>query len=150
LAYLELGDELQAWQEAARLEQLYQGKEGWFERRPEGDAVRIRVIDLDSDSWLAGMVAQQGIGETADKDPYGEAFLQFHSAHVLARAQPAEARAAVERAVELFEKLGAQPMLARAQKLLAEMPEAAPGGDGGATDGIDEEKLDSWFDSLEG
>jgi tetratricopeptide (TPR) repeat protein len=151
LAYLELGDELQAWQEAARLEQLYQGKEGWFERRAEGDAVRTRVIDLDSDAWLAGMVAQQGIGETADKDPYGEGFLQYHQAHVLARKKPAEARLAVERAVELFEKLGAEPMAANARRLLGEMPEVEvtePVNNGGEE--IDEEKLDAWFDSIDG
>ncbi|MEE9133137.1 MAG: AAA family ATPase [Gemmatimonadota bacterium] len=152
LAYLELGDELQAWQEAARLEQLYQGKEGWFERRAEGDAVRIRVIDLDSDAWLAGTVADQGIGETADKDPYGEGFLQYHRACVLARARPAEARQAVERAVELFTKLGAAPMLRRAQQFrdalpmveaLADEPESEPTG-------IDEDQVDKWFDSFEG
>ncbi len=150
LAYLELGDELQAWQEAARLEQQYQGKEGWFDRRPEGDAVRIRVIDLDSDDWLAGMVAQQGIGETADKDPYGEGFLQYHQAHVLARAQPAEARAAVERAIELFEKLGAGPMLNRAREMLSELPMADAAAGTSESSEIEEDKIDKWFDSLDG
>jgi tetratricopeptide (TPR) repeat protein len=152
LAYLELGDELQAWQEAARLEQLYQGKEGWFERRAEGDAVRLRVIDLDGDSWLAGMVAQQGIGETVDKDPYGEGFLQYHQAHVLARARAAEARGAVDRAIELFEKLGAAPMLARARRMLSQLPEAdelEASSDGGG-DEIDDDKIDAWFDGLDG
>ncbi len=148
LSYLELGDELQAWQEAARLEQLYRGKEGWFARRGEGDAVRIRVIDLDSDAWLAGMVADQGIGETADKDPYGEGFLQFHRACVLARARPAEARKAAERAVQLFGKLGAKPMLRRARELRDELPpedylEEAAEGD------IDDSAIDKWFESLE-
>lgn len=151
LAYLELGDELQAWQEAARLEQLYQGKEGWFERRAEGDAVRIRVIDLDSDAWLAGTVAEQGIGETADKDPYGEGFLQYHRAHVLARAQPGDARQAAERAVELFRQLGAVPMYRRAQQLRDMLPTvealAEEPDEGG---GIDEDQIDNWFDSLEG
>lgn len=150
LAYLELGDEVQAWHEAARLEQLYQGKEGWFERRAEGDAVRIRVIDLDSDAWLAGMVAQQGIGETVDKDPYGEGFLRYHQAHVLAREKPAEAREAAERAVELFTKLGAAPMLTRAQSWLDELPDFAPGTEEPSEDEVDEDKLDKWFDSLEG
>ena len=150
LAYLELGDELQAWQEAARLEQLYQGKEGWFERRAEGDAVRIRVIDLDSDSWLAGMVAQQGIGETVDTDLYGEGFLQYHQAHVLARAQPAEARTAAERSIELFDKLGAAPMLARAKQLLDELPEVESLASDAGSSEMDEDKMDSWFDSLDG
>jgi tetratricopeptide (TPR) repeat protein len=150
LAYLELGDELQAWQEAARLEQLYQGKEGWFERRAEGDAVRIRVIDLDSDSWLAGMVAQQGIGETVDTDLYGEGFLQYHQAHVLARAQPAEARTAAERSIELFDRLGAAPMLARAKQLLDELPEVESLASDAGSGEIDEDKIDSWFDSLDG
>lgn len=150
LAYLELGDEVQAWHEAARLEQLYQGKEGWFERRAEGDAVRIRVIDLDSDAWLAGMVAQQGIGETVDKDPYGEGFLRYHQAHVLAREKPAEARAAAQRAVELFTKLAAAPMLTRAQRWLDEFPVVAPETDETSGGEIDEDKLDKWFDSLEG
>lgn len=153
LSYLELGDELQAWQEAARLEQLYQGKEGWFERRAEGDAVRIRVIDLDDDAWLAGTVARQGIGETMDKDPYGEAFLQYHRACVLARAKPAEARQAVARAVELFEKLGATPMLTRARQLsddlLASADARRDGSDESEESGIDEKKIDSWFDGLE-
>ncbi len=148
LAYLELGDELQAWQEAARLEQLYRGKEGWFARRAEGDAVRIRVIDLDSDAWLAGMVAQQGIGETADKDPYGEAFLQYHHACVLARTQPGEARKAAERAVQLFGRLGATPMLRRARELRDELP---PGEylDAAGDSGIDDAGIDKWFDSYE-
>lgn len=154
LAYLEMGDELQAWQEAARLEQLYQGKEGWFERRAEGDAVRMRVIDLDDDAWLAGTVARQGIGETVDKDPYGEGFLQYHRACVMARAKPTEARQAVTRAVELFAKLGATPMLTRAQQLSASLSEAADGGESEADepkeDGIDENSIDSWFDGLEG
>jgi tetratricopeptide (TPR) repeat protein len=150
LAHLELGDELQAWQEAARLEQLYQGKEGWFERRAEGDAVRIRVIDLDSDAWLAGMVAQQGIGETTEIDPYGEGFLQYHQAHVLARAQPAEARLAAERAVELFEQLGAAPMLARARQLVEELPEADSAAEAASGDELGDDKIDAWFDSLEG
>ncbi|KPK56593.1 MAG: hypothetical protein AMS21_12615 [Gemmatimonas sp. SG8_38_2] len=150
LAYLELGDELQAWQEAARLEQLYQGKEGWFERRAEGDAVRIRVIDLDSDAWLAGTVAQQGIGETADKDPYGEGFLQYHRAHVLARAKPAEAREAAERAVDLFAKLGAAPMLKRAQQLRDALPTVEALADEPEPSRIDEDKIDDWFDSFEG
>ncbi|MGD8697746.1 MAG: AAA family ATPase [Gemmatimonadales bacterium] len=154
LAYLELGDELQAWQEAARLEQLYQGKEGWFERRAEGDAVRMRVIDLDDDAWLAGTVAQQGIGETVDKDPYGEGFLQYHRACVMARAKPMEARQAVTRAVELFAKLGATPMLTRAQQLSASLSEATDKGESEADepkeDGIDEDSIDSWFDGLEG
>ncbi len=123
LSYLELGDELQAWQEAARLEQLYQGKEGWFAGRAEGDAVRIRVIDLDSDLWLAGMVAQHGIGETAE-DPYGEGYLQYHRACVLARLKPAEAREAVSRAVELFSQLDAAPMLNRARQLGKELETA--------------------------
>lgn len=155
LSYLEMGDELQAWQEAARLEQLYQGKEGWFERRAEGDAVRIRVIDLDDDAWLAGTVARQGIGETMDKDPYGEGFLQYHRACVMARAKPAEARQAVARAVELFEKLGATPMLTRAKQLSdslfssdEETHEAE--GDESEEDGVDEESIDNWFDGLEG
>jgi tetratricopeptide (TPR) repeat protein len=150
LAYLELGDELQAWQEAVRLEQLYQGKEGWFERRGEGDAVRIRVIDLDSDDWLAGAVAQQGIGETADKDPYGEGFLQYHRACVLARAQPAQAREAVERAVELFAKLGANPMLKRAQQFRDGLPPAEALADEAEQAEVDEDRIDDWFDSLEG
>ncbi|UCC72417.1 MAG: AAA family ATPase [Gemmatimonadota bacterium] len=150
LSYLELGDELQAWQEAARLEQLYQGKEGWFERRGEGDAVRIRVIDLDSDAWLAGMVAQQGIGETTDTDPYGEGFLQYHQAQVLARAKPAEAHVAAQRAVELFEQLGAQPMLTRARQLLEELPAVDPAADGAAGQDSSDDKIDAWFDSLEG
>ncbi len=154
LAYLESGDELQAWQEATRLEQLYQGKEGWFERRAEGDAVRIRVIDLDEDAWLAGMVAKQGIGETAEKDLYGEGFLQYHQAHVLAKARPGDARAAAERAVELFAKLGADPMLERARKLLGELPSRAGGDSGPGSPKPGEEKaadeLDSWFDSLGG
>jgi tetratricopeptide (TPR) repeat protein len=150
LAYLELGDELQAWQEAAQLEQLYQGREGWFDRRAEGDAVRIRVIDLDSDSWLAGMVAQQGIGETTEKDPYGEGFLQYHQAHVLARNQPAEARQAVERAVELFEKLGAAPMVDKAKKMLAQLPEAeAKGSEPSGGQEIADDKIDAWFDSMD-
>lgn len=149
LAYLELGDELQAWQEAVRLEQLYQGKEGWFERRAEGDAVRMRVIDLDSDAWLAGMVAQQGIGETADKDPYGEGFLQYHQAHVLSRTRPAEARQAAERAVELFGRLGAEPMLRRARRLLDMLPEAPPASREPPADGIDEDRIDQWFEGLE-
>jgi tetratricopeptide (TPR) repeat protein len=150
LAHLELGDEVQAWHEAARLEQLYQGKEGWFERRAEGDAVRIRVIDLDSDAWLAGMVAQQGIGETVDKDLYGEGFLRYHQAHVLAREKPAEAREAAERAVELFAKVGAAPMLTRAQQWLDELPVVAPETEETSGGEIDEDKLDKWFDSLEG
>ncbi|NIR42512.1 MAG: AAA family ATPase [Gemmatimonadetes bacterium] len=153
LAYLELGDELQAWQEAARLEQLYQGKEGWFERRAEGDAVRIRVIYLDGDSWLAGMVAQQGIAETVDKDPYGEGFLRYHQAHILGRDQPGEARKAVERAIELFGKLGAAPMAARARRLSSQLPEADPleaDAGGGGEDDIDDDKIDAWFDSLDG
>jgi len=150
LAYLETGDELQAWQEAARLEQLYQGKEGWFERRAEGDAVRIRVIDLDSDAWLAGMVAQQGIGETTETDPYGEGFLQYHQAQVLARAQPAEARVAAERAVALFEQLGAAPMLARARQLMEELPQVDSAADGDDEQGTSDDKIDAWFDSLEG
>lgn len=154
LSYLEMGDELQAWQEAARLEQLYQGKEGWFERRGEGDAVRIRVIDLDDDAWLAGTVARQGIGETMDKDPYGEAFLQYHRACVLARAKPAEARQAVARAVELFEKLGATPMLTRAIQLSDDLSASAETarqdeGDESEGSGIDESNIDSWFDGLE-
>ena len=154
LAYLELGDELQAWQEAARLEQLYQGKEGWFERRAEGDAVRIRVIDLDDDAWLAGTVARQGIGETADKDPYGEGFLQYHRACVMARAKPAEARQAVARAVELFEKLRAMPMLVRARQLSESLSVGADGA--GAEpeepkeDRVDDSRIDDWFDGLEG
>jgi tetratricopeptide (TPR) repeat protein len=150
LAYLETGDELQAWQEAARLEQLYQGKEGWFERRAEGDAVRIRVIDLDSDAWLAGMVAQQGIGETTETDPYGEGFLQYHQAQVLARAKPAEARVAAERAVVLFEQLGAAPMLARARQLMEELPEVDSAADGADEQDMSDDKIDAWFDSLEG
>ncbi|UCF21384.1 MAG: AAA family ATPase [Gemmatimonadota bacterium] len=154
LAYLELGDELQAWQEATRLEQLYQGKEGWFERRAEGDAVRIRVIDLDEDAWLAGMVAKQGIGETAEKDLYGEGFLQYHQAHVLARARPSDARTAAERAVELFAKLGADPMLGRASKLLSELPAGASDDSEPVKGKLGEEKaadeLDKWFDSLGG
>lgn len=151
LAYLETGDELQAWQEAARLEQLYQGKEGWFERRAEGDAVRIRVIDLDSDAWLAGMVAQQGIGETTETDPYGEGFLQYHQAQVLARAKPAEARVAIERAIVLFEQLGAAPMLARARQLAEEVPEVDPAAaDAAGDEDASEDKIDAWFDSLEG
>ncbi|MGD8866110.1 MAG: AAA family ATPase [Gemmatimonadales bacterium] len=153
LSYLEMGDELQAWQEAARLEQLYQGKEGWFERRAEGDAVRIRVIDLDDDAWLAGTVARQGIGETMDKDPYGEAFLQYHRACVLARAKPAEARQAVARAIELFEKLGATPMLTRATQLsddLLASADARPDeSDESEEGGIDDKNIDSWFDGLE-
>jgi tetratricopeptide (TPR) repeat protein len=149
LSYMEMGDELQAWHEAARLEQLYQGKEGWFERRPEGDAVRIRVIGLDSDAWLAGKVAEQGIGETTGKDPYGEGFLQYHRSHVLAQSQPGEARRAAGRAVELFEKLGAAPMLARARQRLAELPEVEDeSGEPGAE--IDIDKVDRWFDGLEG
>jgi tetratricopeptide (TPR) repeat protein len=150
LAYLETGDELQAWQEAARLEQLYQGKEGWFERRAEGDAVRIRVIDLDSDAWLAGMVAQQGIGETTETDPYGEGFLQYHQAQVLARAKPAEARVAAERAVVLFEQLGAAPMLARARQLVQELPQVDSAADGSGEQDASDDKIDAWFDSLEG
>jgi len=148
LAYLELGDELQAWQEAARLEQLYQGKEGWFERRAEGDAVRIRVIDLDSDAWLAGTVANQGIGETEDKDPYGEGFLQYHRAHVLARAKPADAREAAERAVDLFAKLGAVPMLRRAELLRDTLPTVDVLADEPESDEIDDDKIDSFFDSF--
>jgi tetratricopeptide (TPR) repeat protein len=153
LAYLELGDELQAWQEAVRLEQLYQGKEGWFERRAEGDAVRIRVIDLDADSWLAGMVADQGIGETTDKDLYGEGFLQYHRACVLSRNKPGDARAAAERAEEIFSKLAAKPMLNRARELLNTLPADAAAGEPQGADGdgdLDDEKLDKWFDSLEG
>ncbi len=154
LAYLELGDELQAWQEAARLEQLYQGKEGWFERRAEGDAVRMRVIDLDDDAWLAGTVARQGIGETADKDPYGEGFLQYHRACVMARAKPAEARQAVTRAVELFAKLGATPMLTRAKQLNDSLSESTDSAEAVADepkeDEIDENSIDDWFDGLEG
>ncbi len=150
LAYLELGDEVQAWQEAVRLEQLYQGKEGWFERRAEGDAVRIRVIELDDDAWLAGMVAQQGIGETTEKDAYGEAFLQYHQGCVLSRAKPDEARAAAERAVELFEKLGAAPMLGRARQLLSELPGDSAEIQSASNGDMDEEKIDDWFDSLEG
>jgi tetratricopeptide (TPR) repeat protein len=154
LSYLEMGDELQAWQEAARLEQLYQGKEGWFERRAEGDAVRIRVIDLDDDAWLAGTVARQGIGETMDKDPYGEGFLQYHRACVMARAKPAEAHQAVTRAIELFEKLGATPMLSRARQLSEGLSpsgvETPEGGDSSEEDEVDEKSIDSWFDSLEG
>ncbi len=150
LAYLELGDELQAWQEASQLEQLYQGKEGWFERRAEGDAVRIRVIDLDSDAWLAGVVAQQGIGETTEKDPYGEGFLQYHQAQVFARAKPGEARTSAERAVELFEKLGAIPMLERARQLLTILPTADDLADRPKGGSSDEEKIDKWFESLEG
>jgi tetratricopeptide (TPR) repeat protein len=150
LAYLETGDELQAWQEAARLEQLYQGKEGWFERRAEGDAVRIRVIDLDSDAWLAGMVAQQGIGETTETDPYGEGFLQYHQAQVLARAKPAEARVAAERAVVLFEQLGAAPMLARARQLAEELPEVDSAAGAEGDQDVSDDKIDAWFDSLEG
>jgi tetratricopeptide (TPR) repeat protein len=149
LAYLELGDELQAWHEAARLEQLYQGKEGWFERRAEGDAVRMRVIDLDSDAWLAGMVAQQGIGETVDKDPYGEGFLQYHQALVLSRTRPAEARQAAERAVELFGRLGAEPMLKRARRLIDRLPEVPPASTESPGGGIDEDKIDQWFEGLE-
>ncbi len=150
LAYLETGDELQAWQEAACLEQLYQGKEGWFERRAEGDAVRIRVIDLDSDAWLAGMVAQQGIGETTETDPYGEGFLQYHQAQVLARAKPAEARVAAERAVVLFEQLGAAPMLARARQLVEELPQVDSAADEAGEQDASDDKIDAWFDSLEG
>jgi tetratricopeptide (TPR) repeat protein len=150
LAYLELGDELKAWQEAARLEQLYQGKEGWFEHRAEGDAVRIRVIDLDSDAWLAGTVAQQGIGETADKDPYGEGFLQYHRSCVLARAQPAEARRAVDRAIELFTVLDATPMLNRAMQLREALPADEEVEDQSQEESIDEKKIDDWFDSFEG
>ncbi len=152
LSYLEMGDELQAWQEAVRLEQLYQGKEGWFERRAEGDAVRIRVIDLDSDAWLAGMVADQGIGETLDKDLYGEGFLQYHRATVLERTKPGEARAAAERAHEIFEKLGAAPMLSRSKELLSTLPADASAAEqqNGDDDEFSEDKLDSWFDSLEG
>jgi len=150
LAYLELGDELQAWQEAARLEQLYQGKGGWFARRAEGDAVRIRVIDLDSDAWLAGTVADQGIDETEDKDPYGEGFLQYHRAHVLARAKPAEAREAAERAVSLFTKLGATPMLRRAEQLRDTLPTVEMLADEPESDGIDDDQIDSFFDSFEG
>jgi tetratricopeptide (TPR) repeat protein len=149
LAYLELGDELQAWQEAARLERLYQGKEGWFERRAEGDAVRIRVIDLDSDAWLAGAVARQGIGETADKDPYGEGFLQYHRACVLARAQPEEARQAAERAVELFARLGAEPMLKRAKQLRDTLPTPEALAEEGEWGG-EEDQTDDWFRSFEG
>ncbi len=151
LSYLELGDELQLWQEAARLEQLYQGRGGWFERRAEGDAVRIRVIDLDSDSWLVGMVADQGLGETADKDLYGEGFLQYHRA-ITVRAEPADARKAAERAEEIFAMLGAEPMLKRTRELLAELPtEAAAAPDWESDDDrISDEKLDSWFDSFEG
>jgi tetratricopeptide (TPR) repeat protein len=154
LAYLELGDELQAWQEAARLEQLYQGKEGWFERRAEGDAVRMRVIDLDDDAWLAGTVARQGIGETADKDPYGEGFLQYHRACVMARAKPAEARQAVVRAIELFAKLGATPMLTRAKQLSESLSAPTAGAeaepDEPKEDQVDERSIDDWFDGLEG
>ncbi len=147
LSYLELGDELQAWQEAARLEQLYRGKEGWFARRAEGDAVRIRVIDLDSDAWLAGMVAKQSIGETVDKDPYGEAFLQYHRACVLARAKPGEARKAAERAVQLFGRLGANPMLRRARELRDEMPPEEYLDE--AADATDSAGIDKWFESYE-
>lgn len=150
LSYLELGDELQAWHEAVSLERLYQGKDGWFERRAEGDAVRIRVIDLDSDAWLAGMVAQQGIGETADKDPYGEGFLQYHQAQVLARAQPQEAVAAAERAVELFEQLGAVPMLTRARRLREDLVASGVEGGSSGSGGIDDNRIDEWFENLEG
>ncbi len=151
LSHLEHGDELQAWREAARLEQLFQGKAGWFERRAEGDAVRIRVIDLDSDTWLAGMVARQGIGETADKDPYGEGFLQYHQACVQARGNPAAARKAAERAIQLFSELGAHPMLGRAQRLLAELPASASTAEEQADeDEVTDEKLDKWFDSIDG
>lgn len=152
LAYLETGDELQAWQEAARLEQLYRGKEGWFEGRAEGDAVRMRVIDLDSDPGLASVIAGQGIREMKDKDPYGEAFLQYHRARVTARTDPKEARTAAERAVALFTDLGAEPMRDRAERLLARLSgeETAPPRVQEAEGDLTEEKLDSWFDSLEG
>ena len=113
--------------------------------------MRIRVIDLDSDSWLVGVVADQGLGETADKDLYGEGFLQYHRA-ITVRAEPADARKAAERAEEIFALLGAEPMLKRTRELLAELPtEAAAAPDWESDDDrISDEKLDSWFDSFEG
>ena len=89
--------------------------------------------------------------ETTEKDPYGEGFLQYHQAHVLARSQPAEARLAVERAVELFEKLGAAPMVGKAKKMLARLPEAeaeATGSEPGGQE-IADDKIDAWFDSMD-
>lgn len=153
LSYLHLGDELQAWQEAAALEQLYQGKEGWFEGRAEGDAVRLRVIDLDADPGLASMIADQAIRELEGKDPYGEAFLQYHRAVVMSRTDRATARRSIERAVELLERLGARPMLERARSLSAEIEAGddrtvAPSPEPGEEAMLDE-SIDRWFDALE-
>jgi hypothetical protein len=125
LAHLDLGEEPQAWEETARLEQLYQGKDGWFEGRPEGDVVRMRIIHLDGDAELAAMIGKQGIREAAGRDPYGEGLLQLQCARVTASIDPAAAWSAAERAVEVFEALGAQPMLGRAKGFLARLSGSA-------------------------
>jgi hypothetical protein len=69
---------------------------------------------------------------------------------VLARAQPVEARQAAERAVELFARLGAEPMLKRAQQLRDTLPTAETLGDDAEWSGIEDDQSDDWFSSFEG
>ncbi len=57
---------------------------------------------------------------------------------------------AAERAVELFERLGAAPMLARARQLMDELPPVDASDDAGGDEDSTDDKIDAWFDSLEG
>jgi tetratricopeptide (TPR) repeat protein len=93
--------------------------EAWIECREDLDLLAARLAAHDGDARAAIRILQSAEVELASRDPYVLATFQLLHAELVCVDNAPEAEQMVHDCLGTFDKLGAQPMIERAKRLLA-------------------------------
>ena len=125
LARLEQGDVAAARAALRDAGALLHGREGWSEAHALHHLLEGRLAAQAGDLPRAARILEEAERELAARDPFETARFRLLRAELLWRRDPGAARAALLDARDALTRLGAEPLLRRAEALLREMEEAA-------------------------